>query len=143
VSRAVDQLIVITADGSDKWHGTNIGDLIKYIRYNNFEVIESRIYSVFDLLYKSYSKQLLEVMKRSKKVSNYDSENLMNIVLKRVLKQEEFRSLDYVLHQPLRMLLKNTDKLTAQEFKYAMNILTHTDFVIFNRLDKLPMLVVE
>ncbi|MCG3088373.1 AAA domain-containing protein [Sporosarcina cyprini] len=143
VSRAVDRLIVVTADGSDNWHGTNIGDLIRYIRYNNFEVIESEIYSVFDLLYKSYSKQLLEVMRRSKKVSDYDSENLMNIVIKRVLGQAEFRSLDYVLHQPLRMLLKNTDKLTADEIKYLMNILTHTDFVIFNRLDKMPLLVVE
>lgn len=143
VSRAVDQLIVLTAEGSDKWHGTNIGDLIRYIRYNNFAIIESRVYSVFDLLYKSYSKQLLEVMKKTKKVSVYDSENLMNIVIKKVLGQEEFRSLDYVLHQPLRMLIKNTEKLTEDEIKYAMNILTHTDFVIFNRLDKMPVLVVE
>ena len=143
VSRAVDQLIVVTAEGSDKWRGTNIGDLIRYIRYNNFEVIESQIYSVFDLLYKSYSEELLEVMKKSPRVSEHKSENLMNIIIEKVLEEEEFGSLDYVLHQPLRMLIKVPDKLTADELKYAMNILTHTDFVIFNKLDKMPVLVVE
>lgn len=50
VSRAVNQLIVVVAEGSDKWHGTNIGDLVKYIRYNNFEIVNSEIHSVFDLL---------------------------------------------------------------------------------------------
>lgn len=41
------------------------------------------------------------------------------------------------------MLIKDTGKLTVDERKYAMNILTHTDFVIFNKLDKMPVLVVE
>jgi very-short-patch-repair endonuclease len=41
------------------------------------------------------------------------------------------------------MLIKDTEKLTEEERKYAMNILTHTDFVIFNKMDKMPVLVVE
>ncbi|GAE32783.1 AAA domain-containing protein [Alkalihalobacillus hemicellulosilyticus] len=143
VSRAVDQLIVVVAEGSENWKGTNIGDLVKFIQYNNFEVIESKVYSVFDLLYSSYSDKLLEVMKTNKKVSQYDSENLMNIVIKKVLSREEFQNLRYVLHQPLRMLIKDTEHLTDAERKYAMNVLTHTDFVIFNKLDKMPILVVE
>lgn len=143
VSRAINQLIVVVAEGSDKWHGTNIGDLVKYIKYNNFEIVNSRIYSVFDLLYRSYSDKLLEVTKNTKKVSSYHSENLMNIVVKKVLSQSEFKDLGYVLHQPLRMLIKDTSKLTNDERKYAMNILTHTDFVIFNKMDKQPVLVVE
>lgn len=47
------------------------------------------------------------------------------------------------MHQPLRMLIKDPIKLNNDERKYAMNILTHTDFVIFNKLDKMPVLVVE
>lgn len=43
VSRAVEKLIVVVSDGSEKWHGTNIGDLIRYIQYNNFEILESNI----------------------------------------------------------------------------------------------------
>jgi hypothetical protein len=143
VSRAVDQLIVVVSEGSEEWKGTNIGDLIRYIQYNNFEIIESQIYSVFDLLYNSYSDKLLETMKRSKKVSEHKSENLMNAVIEKVLSAQEFQNLDWVLHQPLRMLIRDTSKLTSEELKFAMNILTHTDFVIFNRLDKMPVLVVE
>lgn len=143
VSRAVDQLIVVVSEGSEEWKGTNIGDLVRYIQYNNFETVESEIYSVFDLLYRSYSKKLLKVLKSSKKVSKYHSENLMNIVIEKILSQPEFQSLGHVLHQPLRMLIKDASKLTAEERKYAMNVLTHTDFVIFNKLDKKPILVVE
>ncbi|WP_226036719.1 AAA domain-containing protein [Aquibacillus saliphilus] len=143
VSRAVEKLIVVVGEGSEEWHGTNIGDLVRYIKYNSFEITESQIYSVFDLLYSNYSDKLLDVMKNSKQVSEYKSENLMNAVIEKVLSQAEFSSLDFVLHQPLRMLIKDPVKLTDDERKYAMNILTHTDFVIFNKLDKMPVLVIE
>lgn len=143
VSRAVKQLIVVAAEGSEEWHGTNIGDLIKYIKYNNFEIRNSQIYSVFDLLYSSYAEKLAEVMKKSNRVSEHVSENLMNNVIEKILEEEPFQSLGCVLHQPLRMLIKDSEKLTEKERKYAMNILTHTDFVIFNKMDKMPVLVVE
>ena len=143
VSRAVDQLIVVVSEGLEEKQGTNISDLVRYIKYNNFEVIESQIYSVFDLLYSSYSDKLLEISKKHKKVSKYQSENLMNIVINKVLSAPEFQNLDWVLHQPLRMLIKDPKKLTDDERKYAMNILTHTDFIIFNKIDKMPVLVVE
>lgn len=143
VSRAVDKLIVVVSDGCEDWQGTNLGDLVRYIQYNNFEIIESQIYSVFDLLYNNYSEKLLEVMKKSKKVSKYKSENLMNTVIEKVLSLPEFQSLDMVMHQPLKMLIKDTVKLNYDECKFAMNILTHTDFLIFNKLDKMPVLVVE
>ena len=41
------------------------------------------------------------------------------------------------------MLIKDPIKLNNDECKYAMNILTHTDFAIFNKLDKMPVLIVE
>ncbi len=143
VSRAVHQLIVLTAENSEEWKGTNIGDLVRYIQYNNFEIIESQIYSVFDLLYSSYSEKLLEVMKKSKKVSLYQSEILMNRVIEKVLDSPEFQGLSSVIHQPLSMLIRDPSKLTKEEYKYVKNILTHTDFVIFNKVDKMPVLVVE
>ena len=64
------------------------------------------------MLYSSYSKKLLEVLNKNKKVSEYASENLMNIVIEKVLSKEEFKSYDKVLHQPLKMLIKDTSKLT-------------------------------
>ena len=142
VSRAVDKLIVVIADNEQN-ENSNIGDLVRYIEYHNFEIINSNIYSVFDLLYHSYSEHLFEQMKDRKKVSAFESENLMKAVIEKVLKKPAFNNLDYVMHQPLRMLIRNTEKLDEVECRYAMNVLTHTDFVIFNKLDKMPVLVVE
>ncbi|MDD3654373.1 MAG: AAA domain-containing protein [Desulfotomaculaceae bacterium] len=142
VSRAVDKLIVVVSD-DERNDNTNIGDLVKYIEYNNFEIINSNIYSVFDLLYHSYSEHLNEIRKNRKNVSAYESENLMNAVIEKVLNQPEFSNLDRVIHQPLKMLIRNPEKLDENELRFAMNVLTHTDFVIFNKLDKMPVLVVE
>ncbi|MGH4121852.1 MAG: AAA domain-containing protein [Clostridium sp.] len=143
VSRAENKLILIVSDSNISREDSNIGDLIKYIQYNNFEIINSTTFSVFDLLYSSYSKKLLEVLNKNKKVSEFASENLMNMVIEKVLIRDEFKALDRVLHQPLKMLIKDTSKLTEVEYKFAMNILTHTDFIIFSKIDKTPVLVVE
>lgn len=67
----------------------------------------------------------------------------MNTVIEKVLGSPEFQSLHRIMHQPLKMLIKDPSKLNHDEYKYVMNILTHTDFVIFNKLDKMPVLVVE
>ena len=50
VSRAVHSLAVVTSQDpcNDQ---TNYGDLTRYIEYNNFELIQSQVYSVFDMLY--------------------------------------------------------------------------------------------
>lgn len=85
----------------------------------------------------------MKLMKENKRVSDYNSENLMYIVIERILSLTEFQSLDCVMHQPLKMLIKDPFKLNEDECKYAMNILTHTDFLIFSRIDKMPVLVVE
>ena len=143
ISRAENKLILIVSDSIMGSKDSNIGDLVRYIQYNNFEIINSTISSVFDLLYSSYSKKLLEVLNKNKKVSEFASENLMNIVIEKILVRDQFKSLDRILHQPLKMLIKDTSKLTQAEHKFAMNILTHTDFIIFSKIDKMPVLVVE
>lgn len=38
-------MLVVTGNEQSKEH--NITDLIDYIQYNNFEVVESKIYSIF------------------------------------------------------------------------------------------------
>jgi len=142
VSRAVDKLIVIVSDNFRN-ENSNIGDLLRYIEYNNFEIINSNIYSVFDLLYHCYSERLFNLKKNIKNVADYESENLMNDVIEKVLSLPEFHNLGRVMHQPLKMLIRNPQKLNENERRFAMNILTHTDFVIFNKMDKMPVLVVE
>ena len=76
VSRAKKKLILVVT-GNEQSKESNIIDLINYIEYNNFEVIDSQIYSIFDYLYKQYSEERKEFLKNHKKISEYDSENLM------------------------------------------------------------------
>jgi hypothetical protein len=143
ISRAEKKLVIVVSDNEELLNNSNIGDLIRYIEYNNLEIINSNVYSIFDLLYSSYSEKLLQFLNNHKKVSKYNSENLMNALIEKVLNYEEFQELDKVLHYPLNMLILDTSKLDENQSKYANNSLTHTDFLIFRKIDKSPVLVVE
>ena len=55
VSRAKDQLYIVVSDGEKN---KNMKDLVNYIKYNNFEIADSKIYSIFDLLYQNYAPYL-------------------------------------------------------------------------------------
>lgn len=142
VSRAKKRLRIVISD-NEKNEKTNIGDLVKYIQYNNFEVQKSDLYSVFDMLYKCYEKKRKEYLKNHKHVSEFDSENIMNGLIESVLAAEEFSKLDVVAHQPLNLIICNPHKLNDEETTYAMNPLTHIDFLIYNTIDKSPVLAVE
>lgn len=69
VSRAKKKLmLVVTGNVQSKEH--NITDLIDYIQYNNFEVTESKIYSIFDYLYKQYTEERRVYLQKHKKYQN-------------------------------------------------------------------------
>lgn len=142
VSRAVEQLILVV-NGNESENDSNISDLIKYIEYNNFSIVQSELNSIFDLLYKSYEEERAKVIRKSGKVSEFDSENLMFGLIKQVLSEEQFLKYDVVLHFPFRQLIKDISKLDEQELKYASNPLTHLDFLIYNKLGKTPVLAIE
>lgn len=142
VSRAIKTLcVVISAD--ERNMDTNLGDLVKYIQYNNFEIVHSSVYSVFDLLYKGYEEMRRAYLRRHLHISRYDSENLMCAVIQTVLRQEPFQKLDCVVHMPLNTLVREYRLLNDEERVYARNPLTHTDFLLFNRMDRLPVLAIE
>lgn len=142
VSRAKKKLmLVVTGNQQSKEH--NITDLIDYIQYNNFEVTESKIYSIFDYLYKQYTEERMVYLQKHKKVSEYDSENLMYSLIEDIISANKYSSLDVVCHFPLNMLIKNPELLNEQECQYAMNPATHLDFLIYNRIGKKPVLAIE
>ncbi len=142
VSRAKKKLmLVVTGNEQSKEH--NITDLIDYIQYNNFEVTESKIYSIFDYLYKQYTEERRVYLQKHKKVSEYDSENLMYSLIEDIISASRYSSLDVVCHFPLNMLIKNPELLNEQECQYAMNPATHLDFLIYNRIGKKPVLAIE
>jgi len=142
VSRAQEQLILVV-NGNESGNDGNIADLIQYIEYNNFSVIESEVNSVFDLLYKGYENQRTKSIQKSGKVSEYDSENLMYGLIKEVLSEERFLKYGVLTHFPIRNLIRDFTKLTDAEIKYARNALTHLDFIIYNKLGKVPVLGIE
>lgn len=142
VSRAVHSLTVVTSQ-DPRNDQTNYGDLARYIEYNNFEIIQSQVYSVFDMLYQGYAAQRRAYLQKHKRVSEYDSENLMYSVIQEVLSEEEFSSIGCAVHVSLATLVKDYEPLTEEERKYARNPLTHVDFLLFDQMDKQPALAIE
>ncbi len=142
VSRAVKALVVVMSQDpqNDK---TNYGDLARYIRYNNCEIIDSSVFSVFDMLYKGYAQQRWEYLKKHKRVSEYDSENLLYSVVEEILQKEEFQKVGCAIHVSLGTLIKDYTLLDEEEKTYAKNPLTHVDFLLFNKMDKSPVMAIE
>ena len=142
VSRAKKKLMLVVT-GNEQSKERNITDLIDYIQYNNFEVVESKIYSIFDYLYKQYTEERMAYLQKRKKISEYDSENLMYSLVKEIISDNKYSSLDVVCHFPLNILIKKTELLNERECQYAMNPATHLDFLIYNRIGKKPVLAIE
>ncbi len=141
ISRAKNQLIVVTNGNHDNREGY-LQDLIKYIEYNNLKTTHSQVQSVFDYLYRQYA-DVREHMLANKRVSTYDSENLMHGLIQEILQKEEFSSYQVALHVPLHRIIKDLSRLNTDEKKYVSHPNTHVDFLIFNRMDKIPQLVIE
>ncbi len=142
ISRAKKKLCLVVS-GNEQPSDSNIQDLISYIEYNNFHVVDSALYSVFDLLYQQYTQDRLAYLAKHKRVSEYDSENLMYAAIVDMLREMPELPLDVICHQKVRMLIRDYQNLTEDEFRYATHPNTHVDFLIYNRITKVPVLAVE
>ncbi len=137
VSRAKKQLYIVIS-GNDQPENTNIMSLVSYIEYNNCVIKESGVRSVFDYLYKQYSDQKFHFLKDKKKISEYDSENIIFNVLEDIFKEKEFSHLSSIFEFPLKNILVSEKfcNLEDKVKKYALNIFTHIDFAVYRKLDK-------
>ena len=142
VSRAKKKLMLVVT-GNEQSQERNITDLMDYIQYNNFEIVESKIYSVFDYLYKQYTEERIAYLQKCKRISEYDSENLMYSLIEEIISDNKYSSLDVLCHFPLNMLIRNPQLLNDRECQYAMNPATHLDFLIYNRISKKAVLAIE
>jgi len=115
VSRAKKKLMLVVT-GNEQAKEGNITDLIDYIKYHNFEVAESKIYSIFDYLYKQYTAERVAFLQKHKKVSVFDSENLMYSLLEDIISDNKYSSLDIVCHFPVNMLIKDPELLNEREY---------------------------
>jgi len=142
VTRAKKYLRLVVSNNENN-KNTNIGDLIRYIKYNNFETIESKTKSIYDLLYKQNRQKRLEYLKNKKRVSDFDSENLTYNLIDKILKENNYDNLDIAVHVPLINVLADMELLNEDEVRFATNTWTHIDFVIFNKMDKKLVVAIE
>ncbi|WP_029409972.1 AAA domain-containing protein [Treponema pedis] len=144
VSRAKTNLCIVIS-GNEQPKDKNISDLISYIQYNNCEISESKVNSVFDYLYSQYTKKRFEYLSKIKKISKYDSENIMYKLICEILETEEFKNLGVIFEQPLKDIgnLNNLKNLNEEEKAYASKTWTHIDFLIYNKISKKPVLAIE
>lgn len=66
ISRAKKSLVLVIS-GNEQSSEKKISELIAYINYNNFEISDSKIYSIFDFLYKQYTEERIKYLRRHKK----------------------------------------------------------------------------
>lgn len=122
---------------------SNLSQLISYIRYNNFEIRQSQLNSVFDLLYQQYTHERLAYQASHSSVSEYLSESLIYNTIVQALSEPSLSTLSVVCHYPLYRLISDWSLLSDEELAFAHNPLTHVDFLIYNSISKRPILSIE
>ena len=142
ISRARKHLCLV-ATGNDIPQESNLAQLIAYIQYHNFEVKESCLHSVFDLLYKQYTAERLAYLAKHPRPMTQLSEQLVYDILLEALAQLGRSNLAVVAHYPLFRLLASKELLAPEEFAFASSPLAHVDFLIYNTLTKRPLLTIE
>lgn len=142
ISRAKKHLRLVMS-GNEQSKNSNFLDFVSYIEYHDFQIETSNIYSVFDYLYKQYTQSRIALLKKHKRISKYDSENLMYILITDTLQEIGLSYINVTCHQSLNMLIRNPNLLNDREYQYAKNPATHLDFLIYNCVSKKPILAIE
>ena len=142
VSRAIKNFYIII-NPNEKNKNTNIGDLVNYIEYNNYDVVESNIYSIFDYLYSQYRSERKKLLEKAKRVSYYDSENLIYNLIENIFSEYHFTNLGLITHLPLKEIFKSLDKLNENEKRFVTDTDSHVDFMIYNKVTKQPVFAIE
>jgi len=145
VSRAKNKFVLVTSDNIIKKHGSNIGDLIRHIEYQSLDscLVESKTISIFDCLYKEYSKRLNAFRVKVGNRSAYLSENLMATLLDDILAMNLYSCFFYQTNYPLNLLINTPNILDEEETRFAFHTPSHIDFVLYNKLDMQPVLAIE
>lgn len=141
LTRAKEQFILVTSDKIANSNKGILADLVKYIRYEtNEDATNGNVTSVFDILYDDYS----AIRKETLKTDEIATEEIIENLIRKIFKREEYSSLSYSTHVNLKSVVKiDTSKYNNDELKYLLHPWTHLDFVIYNKYDKAPILAIE
>ena len=143
VSRAKERFVLVTDDGEMRG-SVNISALADYIRYQcPDQVVESRIVSVFDLLYRKHSERLAKFASGLRGKSKYKSENIMFTLLKDLLGESKYEGwLDVVFQVRLRDLVPDLTLLSERQRKFVRST-SAVDFVVYHAVTRRALLAIE
>lgn len=146
VSRAVKEFIVVKSELMELPHGTNIGDMIRYICYTtdpNETIVKGSICSVFDLLYKEYNKVLISFLSSNKNIKGSAAEIIIHKLLsENILLNAQYSSVDMVREYKLRDLIRDFQPFSEDEIRFIRNN-SRIDFLLYSKIDKTPVLAIE
>ena len=147
VSRAMKEFVVVKPASMELPHGTNIGDMIRYICYTTDPketIVKGSICSVFDLLYKEYNKVFVSFLSFNKHLNGSAAEIIIHKLLSEKILQNNFRfsSIDMVREYRLRDLIRNFQPFSVEEIQFIRNN-SRIDFLLYNKIDKTPVLAIE
>ena len=144
VSRAKKRFILV-ASSDPQPAKSNVHDLISYISYNSFKPIRSGIVSIFDMLYEQSTSARIAFLSKHRKVSDYDSENLMFSALENIINSKSFKRYGFRIacHYPIRYLFRDTELLGEEERIYLSRSGTHVDFLIYRAIGRIPVVAIE
>lgn len=144
ISRAKKKLIMIISEELMQQNGAILSDFSRYIKYfsESGQIRESKIYSVFDLMYQDYSRILDPLRAKLLSISEFDSENIIATLIKDCI-DKQYKTFDFVHNYPLRKVINSSRLADERDRKFVSNENTHCDFIVYNRFDKKPYFVVE
>lgn len=147
VSRAVKEFVVVKPLSMELPHGTNIGDMIRYICYTtapNETIVKGNICSVFDLLYKEYNRVFTSFILSNNNVKGSAAEVIIyKLLTDDILSNNpQFSSIAIVREYRLRDLIRNFQLFSEDEIKFIRNN-SRIDFLLYNKIDKTPVLAIE
>lgn len=144
ISRAKKKLILIISEELMKQDGAILSDFSRYIKYfsESGQIRESKIYSVFDLMYRDYSVVLAPLRAKLVSVSKFKSENIIATLINECV-ETKYKTYDWLHNYPLRKIVNVNNLVDERDRKFVSNENTHCDFVIYNRFGKKPCFVIE
>lgn len=142
ISRAKKQIYVLVPQTQLPLGVLN--DLVAYIEYNQGNIMDSQVYSIFDILYSQYTaERTLWLQMNSRDSKEYISETRFDELLNEILSKYNLRTLKIYKNYPLRNLIMQTSTLTAEEKKYLYRSGTHVDFLLSDMVTSKPIIAME
>jgi hypothetical protein len=141
ISRGRKKVTVVVAD--KVYHSRNniISDFIHYAEYlyGSDVTRESKVTSVFDMLYSEYSDALMA--KYADRPDEHKSELLMCELINKLL--QDYSYIGFAMHTRLSSLVQVPEAFTEEERKYILHPWAHVDFLFYNKVSKAKLFVLE